>query len=123
MQSVCETLVPKLVAEDIPLLHSLLADVFPGIGYRRAATKELRDEIRKVCVERHLVYGGEESDLGAAWIEKVLQLYQIANISHGLMMVGPSGSGKTTAWSVLLTALERLEGVEGVSHIINPKVI
>ncbi|XP_016418464.1 cytoplasmic dynein 1 heavy chain 1-like [Sinocyclocheilus rhinocerous] len=31
IQSVCETMVPKLVAEDIPLLFSLLSDVFPGI--------------------------------------------------------------------------------------------
>lgn len=39
------------------------------------------------------------------------------------MMVGPSGSGKTMAWRVLLKALERLEGVEGVAHIIDPKAI
>lgn len=38
------------------------------------------------------------------------------------MMVGPSGSGKSTAWKVLLRALERLEGVEGVAHVIDPKV-
>lgn len=38
------------------------------------------------------------------------------------MMVGPSGSGKSTAWRVLLKALERLEGVEGVAHVIDPKV-
>ena len=37
-------------------------------------------------------------------------------------MVGPSGSGKSTAWRVLLKALERLEGVEGVAHVIDPKV-
>ena len=53
---------------------------------------------------------------------QVLQLYQIAHIHHGLMMVGPSGSGKSTAWRVLLKALERLEGVEGVAHVIDPKV-
>ena len=53
---------------------------------------------------------------------QVLQLYQIQQIHHGLMMVGPSGSGKSMAWRVLLKALEKLEGVEGVSHIIDPKV-
>ena len=37
-------------------------------------------------------------------------------------MVGPSGSGKSMAWRVLLKALERLEGVEGVCHVIDPKV-
>lgn len=36
IQSVCETMVPKLVAEDIPLLFSLLSDVFPNVGYTRA---------------------------------------------------------------------------------------
>ena len=53
---------------------------------------------------------------------QVLQLYQITLIHHGLMMVGPSGSGKSSAWRVLLKALERLEGIEGVSHVIDPKV-
>lgn len=55
-------------------------------------------------------------------ILKVLQLYQITNLHHGLMMVGPSGSGKSKAWRVLLRALERLEGTEGVAHVIDPKV-
>ena len=52
-----------------------------------------------------------------------MQLYQISNLNHGLMMVGPSGSGKSTAWKVLLKALERFEGVEGVAHVIDPKAI
>ncbi|KAL6254289.1 hypothetical protein P5V15_014904 [Pogonomyrmex californicus] len=39
IQSVCETMVPKLVAEDIPLLFSLLSDVFPNVNYTRAEMK------------------------------------------------------------------------------------
>lgn len=39
IQSVCETMVPKLVAEDIPLLFSLLNDVFPNVVYTRAVMK------------------------------------------------------------------------------------
>lgn len=57
------------------------------------------------------------------WVQKVLQLYQIQNFQHGLMMVGPSASGKTTAWRVLLSALERMEGVEGVAYVIDPKAL
>lgn len=57
-----------------------------------------------------------------AALPQVLQLYQISLLSHGLMMVGPSGSGKSTAWRVLMRALERLEGMEGVVHVIEPKV-
>lgn len=60
--------------------------------------------------------------LSGGCLLQVLQLYQISVLSHGLMMVGPSGSGKSTAWRVLMRALERLEGVEGVVHVIEPKV-
>ncbi|EPQ14934.1 Cytoplasmic dynein 1 heavy chain 1 [Myotis brandtii] len=122
IQSVCETMVPKLVAEDIPLLFSLLSDVFPGVQYHRGEMTALREELKKVCQEMYLTYGDGE-EVGGMWVEKVLQLYQITQINHGLMMVGPSGSGKSMAWRVLLKALERLEGVEGVAHIIDPKAI
>jgi dynein heavy chain 1 len=37
-----ETLVPKLVAEDIPLLNSLLHDVFPGVEYQQSGMEALR---------------------------------------------------------------------------------
>lgn len=137
IQSVCETMVPKLVAEDIPLLFSLLNDVFPNVGYTRAEMTGLKNEIRAVCAEEFLVCG-EGDEQGATWmdkrksssraqhstwIEKVLQLYQICKLNHGLMMVGPSGSGKSTAWKVLLKALERFEGIEGVAHVIDPKAM
>ena len=61
---------PKLVAEDIPLLHSLLSDVFPGIKYSRAEMKVLRAEISKVCAKLHLV-AGEGDAPGGQWVEKV----------------------------------------------------
>lgn len=70
IQSVCETMVPKLVAEDIPLLFSLLSDVFPNVGYTRAEMKGLKDEIRKVCTEEYLVCG-EGDEQGSHWMEKV----------------------------------------------------
>ncbi|CAI2172645.1 16667_t:CDS:10, partial [Funneliformis geosporum] len=116
IQSIRETIVPKLVADDIPLLASLLADVFPGVEYVPVDLEKLTNEIKNVCQEKRLLDG-------EMWMEKVLQLYQIQNLHHGLMMVGPSGSGKTMAWKVLLEALERVQGVEGVSYVIDPKAI
>lgn len=50
-------------------------------------------------------------------------MYQICELNHGLMMVGPSGSGKSSAWKVLLKALERIDGMEGQAHVIDPKAI
>ncbi|EIN13444.1 dynein heavy chain protein 1 [Punctularia strigosozonata HHB-11173 SS5] len=116
IQSVTETIVPKLVADDVPLLTSLLADVFPGVDYEPVDLGALKEQIVKVCSERRLV-------TGERWVAKILQLYQIQKIQHGLMMVGPSGSGKTNAWQVLLAALERFDGVEGIAYVIDPKAM
>lgn len=100
------------------LIHpaSLLADVFPGVDYLPVDLDALREQILKVCAERRL-------QDGELWVAKILQLYQIQKIQHGLMMVGPSGSGKTNAWQVLLAALERLDGIEGVAYVIDPKAM
>ena len=63
-------MVPKLVAEDIPLLHSLLSDVFPGVKYSRAEMGALRAEIGRLCAQMHLV-AGEGDSPGSYWVEKV----------------------------------------------------
>lgn len=63
-------MVPKLVAEDIPLLFSLLSDVFPGIQYHRGEMTALREELKKVCQEMYLTYGDGE-EVGGMWVEKV----------------------------------------------------
>lgn len=76
----------------------------------------LREMVSTICREWLLVDG----DL---WLDKAIQLYQIQNIHHGLMMVGPSGSGKSSAWKVLLAALERIEEVESQSYVIDPKAV
>ncbi|KAI7959317.1 hypothetical protein MJO28_003108 [Puccinia striiformis f. sp. tritici] len=88
VQSVSKTIVSKLVADNVPLLTSLLADIFPGIEY-----------------------------------SPILQLYQIQNIQHGLMMGGPLATSKTQAWRVLLAVLQRLKGCKGVSYVMDPKAI
>ncbi|PWN18755.1 cytoplasmic dynein heavy chain 1 [Microstroma glucosiphilum] len=116
IQSITETIVPKLVGDDVPLLSSLLSDVFPGVQYKPANLEGLLEHVRNVCREKHLVCDG-------VWQAKIIQLYQIHKISHGLMLVGPSGTGKTEAWQVLLSAMQRFDGIEGVSYVIDPKAI
>ena len=78
IQSVCETVVPKLVAEDIPLLHSLLSDVFPGVKYRSADVGQLKAEIAKVCAEMHLT-SGDSDHAAAQWLDKASCLYSLSH--------------------------------------------
>ncbi|CAM9388206.1 unnamed protein product, partial [Sphacelaria rigidula] len=76
----------------------------------------LRAKLGVVCTARQLI-------MGEAWVQKVLQLKQVLELRHGVMMVGPSGSGKTSAWRCLLSALESLDGIKGEAHVIDPKSI
>ncbi|KAL8455832.1 hypothetical protein Emag_000406 [Eimeria magna] len=116
LRSVTDTVVPKLVAQDVPLLKSLLAGVFPGADIAALEEKALLAEIERLCAARFLEAKGE-------WLDKVLQLYQIQKLQHGVMLVGPVGTGKSVAWRVLLDAMEKVDGIKGVSYVLDPKVV
>jgi dynein heavy chain 1 len=116
IQSLRETMAPKLIRSDVEIMMAIQEDSFPGIEYIPAPLDKLTDAIRKCAAESKLV-------VSDAWMTKIIQLYQIQNLHHGVMMVGSSGSGKSAAWRTLLSALSAVEGVEGVCHVIDPKVM
>ncbi len=116
VQSIRETIAPKLVRSDVKIMEVIETESFPGIQYVPAPLESLQKAIRAAATEARLV-------VGEAWMTKVLQLYQIQSLHHGVMMVGSSGTGKSTAWKILSQALQRVEGVESVCHVIDPKVM
>lgn len=116
LKSVCDTLIPKLVAEDITLFHSLLIGVFPDAKVEEVKEDLLRSKIIELCKIRNLL--PEDS-----FVDKIIQLYSIQNLHHGVMMVGLSGTGKSAAWKILLEALYMVDGVKGESYIIDPKAV
>ena len=118
-----ESFVPRLVAKDLPLLNSLLHDVFPDAVYIKNDLNQLKAEIKSVCNELNLVCSDDTGSPGGLWLDKCLQLYQITTLNHGLMLVGQTGSGKSMSWRVLLKALHKIEGIEGTAHVIDPKSI
>lgn len=46
------------------------------------------------------------------WVDKLLQLHQVLELRHGVMLVGPTASGKTAAWRVLLEALAATQNLK-----------
>ena len=117
IRSVCNTVVPKLIAEDIPLLSKLLSGVFPGSDIIKVEQEGLIDCIHNLLKTRYnLIY--DES-----FISKVLQLMLIQTISHGIMMVGPTGSGKTAAYKLLKDCLQIVEHTKYEVYVIEPKAI
>lgn len=116
IQSIRETVAPKLLQKDVAIMEAVEADCFPGVQYVPGDLGKLENAIRSLAKARNLV-------VGDTWMTKIIQLYQIQNIHHGVMMVGSSGSGKSVAWRLLLDALKEAEGIQGVYHVIDSKVM
>lgn len=116
VQSIRETIAPKLIRNDVDTMVEIELKSFPGVKYVPANLGELEEAVRIEADEARLV-------VNDTWMTKIIQLYQIQTIHHGVMMVGNSGSGKSAIWKVLLRALQRIEGVEGIYHIIDSKVM
>ena len=116
LRSVCNTLIPKLVSEDITLFNSLLKGVFPNCVIEEVKEDELKSKIIELCKIRNLLPETK-------FIDKILQLYSIQKMHHGVMMVGQSGTGKSAAWKILLEALTAIDGIKGESYIIDPKAV
>ena len=83
----CNNILPKLIAEDIVVFTEILKEVFPGSEASSMENAVLREEMIKICEERGLVPS-------ESFIQKVLQLNQVIEMRHGIMVVGESGVGK-----------------------------
>ncbi|KAJ3372368.1 hypothetical protein HDU91_003796, partial [Kappamyces sp. JEL0680] len=113
VKSIRETVFPKLIVDDIRIAEALLVDIF---GHAASAPEEsqLVAIVHSVCKQSHL-------NAAAGWIEKIVQLYNIQEINHGIMIVGPAGTGKSLAWKVLFKALDILHNQPGFHYIIDAK--
>ena len=116
VKTACNNVLPKLVAEDVTIFTSVLKDVFPGASLHEMEDDNLKGAIVDVCKDMHFVTGGK-------WVQKILQLKQVLEMRHGVMLVGQSGVGKSSALNVLMKSLERNNGAKGEMYFIDAKAI
>ena len=55
IQSILETMVPKLVGDDELLLKNIVSNIFPGISQNGADVNNLKQSIRQHAQSSHLV--------------------------------------------------------------------
>jgi dynein heavy chain len=107
----------KMVAQDVPLFLSLLADMFPQLSPpAKAEYPQLEDALKKSVDANKLVYH-------PTWVNKILQLYDTTLVRHGIMLVGPTGGGKTQIFKNLRAGLDVTTGVTHKDIRFNPKAI
>ena len=107
----------KMVAQDVPLFLSLLADLFPNLSPpSKADYPSLEEALKKSVASNKIIYH-------PTWVSKVLQLYDTTLVRHGIMLVGPSGGGKTQIFKNLRAGLDVITGTTHKDVRFNPKAI
>ncbi|XP_064624417.1 dynein axonemal heavy chain 3-like [Lineus longissimus] len=122
LKAINDVNLPKFLSQDVPLFGGIISDLFPGVKLPvpdyGVFMEALKDNINKRQLQ------------AVPWFtDKIIQVYEMILVRHGLMIVGEPLGGKTCAWQVLADALGDLHmaGLMGefrVQHrIINPKSI
>ncbi|XP_017770457.1 PREDICTED: dynein heavy chain 3, axonemal-like [Nicrophorus vespilloides] len=124
LRAIVDVNLPKFLAEDIPLFEGIYSDLFPEIELPKFDRGELIDYLMKVLEQKNL-------QPTPFFVEKVMQIYEMILVRHGLMIVGDPMGGKTCAYQSLGEALGQLSQDKTaklhenrvVFRIINPKAI
>jgi dynein heavy chain, axonemal len=92
----------KFLAFDLPLFKGITSDLFPGVVIPEIDYKNMHE-----CVEIKL----KEMNLQKTeyFADKIIQLYEMILVRHGLMVVGWPFSGKTSCIKTLAGALTLLQ--------------
>ena len=112
----------KFLTHDLPLFKNITSDLFPGVTLpepdRENLLNAMHNQIEALNLQPHPYF-----------IDKIIQLYDMTIVRHGLMVVGLPFSGKTSALKVLAQSLTELKSknlddeMEVHYEIVNPKSI
>jgi dynein heavy chain len=109
---------PKMPSQDLPIFLRLIQDMFPF--HHHLGTK-FDDDLQKLAVQSCL-----ENKLQpeTGFVHKVVQLQELLDVRHSVMLLGPAGCAKTSIWKMLAAShnLGKSKKV-CVTEIVNPKAV
>ncbi|KAM7358701.1 dynein heavy chain 3, axonemal isoform 1-T1 [Cochliomyia hominivorax] len=124
LRAIVDVNLPKFLEQDVSLFVGIYTDLFPGTELPMPSREDIMKWLIKILNERNLQ--------ATPWfVEKILQIYEMLLVRHGLMVVGGPMGGKTTAWQTLAHCLRMVSADVEASlreyptnyRIINPKAI
>ncbi|XP_053383461.1 dynein axonemal heavy chain 3-like [Mercenaria mercenaria] len=122
LKAIMDVNLPKFLAQDVPLFEGIISDLFPGVESPKPDYGVFMEALKDNIAKRELQ--------PVPWfLDKIIQVYEMILVRHGLMVVGEPLGGKTQAWQVLADGLSDLciSGLypefKTIYRIINPKAI
>ncbi len=131
LRSINDVNLAKFLVEDIPLFNGITSDLFPGVTLPTAEYGVLTQCLTDVANEGIEVAPGNvfKVEPGPSYMQKVVQLYEMILVRHGVMVVGQTCSGKTTSIHNLAKGMTKAN-IEGSTefqkteiYTINPKSV
>ncbi|XP_055373574.1 dynein axonemal heavy chain 3 [Condylostylus longicornis] len=124
LRAIVDVNLPKFLEQDVSLFKGIYMDLFPEIELPEPSREDMVKWIKKILEDKNLQ--------ATEWyVEKILQIYEMLLVRHGLMIIGGPMAGKTTAYQTLANVLRSLskdnESTQKELYtnyrIINPKAI
>ena len=123
LKAINDVNLPKFLSQDIPLFEGIISDLFPGVSLPKGDYDQFLNVLERVLSDNKLQ--------AVPWyLDKIIQIYEMILVRHGLMIVGDPLSGKTKAYQSLAATLTSLvqqglmQNEAAVKYgIINPKAI
>ncbi|VDO95190.1 unnamed protein product, partial [Schistosoma mattheei] len=123
LKAINDVNLPKFLSYDIPLFEGIISDLFPGIQLPKYDYNQFIDCLHEQLNNYQLQY--------IPWyLNKILQIYEMILVRHGLMIVGDTLSGKTKSYQILANTINKLIETNQINNeylvqysIINPKSI
>ncbi|XP_055958183.1 dynein axonemal heavy chain 3 [Patella vulgata] len=122
LRSINDVNLPKFLSHDIPLFEGIVSDLFPGVQLPKPDYVHLEKALTDRIKQRNL-------QVVPWFVEKIIQIYDMIMVRHGLMIVGDPIGGKTSAFKCLADALgdlqekKLMDEFKVISCIINPKAV